>query len=76
VTGGTAAGDIAGGGTVVGGIEVGAPFTDRLVAKFGLPVTGWRGRGAAGRDGTVDQESAVSQETTARQGDEEPGGDA
>ena len=23
----------------------GAPFTDRLVAKFGLPVTGWRGRG-------------------------------
>src|SRR5258707_8527027 len=21
----------------------GAPFTDRLVAKFGLPVTGWRG---------------------------------
>ena len=20
-----------------------APFTDRLVAKFGLPVTGWRG---------------------------------
>ncbi|MEU3308600.1 NAD kinase [Nocardiopsis sp. NPDC055551] len=25
-----------------------APFTDRLVAKFGLPVTGWRGR--AGRE--------------------------
>jgi NAD+ kinase len=22
----------------------GGPFTDRLVAKFGLPVTGWRGR--------------------------------
>lgn len=22
-----------------------APFTDRLVAKFGLPVTGWRGEG-------------------------------
>ena len=21
-----------------------APFTDRLVAKFGLPVEGWRGR--------------------------------
>jgi NAD+ kinase len=21
-----------------------APFTDRLVRKFGLPVTGWRGR--------------------------------
>ncbi len=27
----------------------GAAFTDRLVAKFGLPVTGWRGR-RAGRD--------------------------
>jgi NAD+ kinase len=24
--------------------ETGAPFTDRLVAKFGLPVQGWRGR--------------------------------
>jgi NAD+ kinase len=28
----------------------GGPFTDRLVAKFGLPVEGWRGR--AGKDGT------------------------
>jgi NAD+ kinase len=27
--------------------EAGASFTDRLVAKFGLPVTGWRGVGAA-----------------------------
>ncbi len=27
--------------------ETGAPFTDRLVAKFGLPVTGWRGRPAS-----------------------------
>ena len=25
------------------GTEEGAPFTDRLVAKFGLPVAGWRG---------------------------------
>jgi NAD+ kinase len=74
VTGRAAAGT-AGGGTVVGGIEVGAPFTDRLVAKFGLPVTGWRGRGDAGRDGIVGQDT-VSQETRARQGDEEPGGDA
>jgi NAD+ kinase len=24
----------------------GGEFTDRLVAKFGLPVTGWRGRPA------------------------------
>lgn len=29
------------------GAEAGASFTDRLVAKFGLPVAGWRGRGAA-----------------------------
>ena len=28
----------------------GAPFTDRLVAKFGLPVAGWRGR-LSGRPG-------------------------
>ena len=27
----------------------GARFTDRLVAKFGLPVAGWRGRPAARR---------------------------
>jgi hypothetical protein len=26
------------------GAAGGAPFTDRLVAKFGLPVTGWRGQ--------------------------------
>ena len=25
-------------------VAVGGPFTDRLVAKFGLPVAGWRGR--------------------------------
>jgi NAD+ kinase len=28
-----------------------APFTDRLVAKFALPVQGWRGRGSAGSPG-------------------------
>jgi NAD+ kinase len=27
-----------------GPVAVGGPFTDRLVAKFGLPVAGWRGR--------------------------------
>ncbi|MBO0806634.1 MAG: NAD kinase, partial [Nocardiopsaceae bacterium] len=27
------------------GTDGGGPFTDRLVAKFGLPVAGWRGRG-------------------------------
>jgi NAD+ kinase len=39
----------------VDGHDLAAPFTftDRLVAKFGLPVTGWRGRNdrGAGRDG-------------------------
>ncbi len=36
-----------------GGLAIddgGAPFTDRLVAKFGLPVAGWRGR-LSGRPG-------------------------
>jgi NAD+ kinase len=28
----------------LGGLPAGGEFTDRLVAKFGLPVTGWRGR--------------------------------
>ncbi len=49
--------------------EVGAPFTDRLVKKFGLPVKGWRGRSGASRAG-------AGRGGTAGQGDEEPGGDA
>jgi NAD+ kinase len=48
--------------------QVGAPFTDRLVEKFGLPVAGWRGRGAVGRQSVV--------RSTVRRGDEEPVGDA
>jgi len=35
----------AGGWPVTGG-----PFTDRLVAKFGLPVEGWRGRAQTGKE--------------------------
>jgi NAD+ kinase len=46
------------------GHEIGASFTDRLVAKFGLPVTGWRGRVWARKD------------AAARAEDEEPTGDA
>jgi len=42
----------------VDGRDLAAPFTftDRLVAKFGLPVTGWRGRRdwGPGRDGKED----------------------
>ncbi|HEY6492211.1 MAG TPA: NAD kinase [Trebonia sp.] len=30
----------------LGGLPAGGEFTDRLVAKFGLPVSGWRGRSA------------------------------
>ena len=34
----------------VGGQPAGGEFTDRLVAKFDLPVAGWRGRpGRSGR---------------------------
>jgi NAD+ kinase len=41
-----AAGAAATAGTAGTGADtrIGAPFTDRLVAKFGLPVTGWRGQ--------------------------------
>jgi len=46
------------------GADIGASFTDRLVAKFGLPVAGWRGRAGARQD------------AAARLGDEEPAGDA
>jgi NAD+ kinase len=52
------------GGSVGSGADIGASFTDRLVAKFGLPVTGWRGRAEARQD------------AAARLGDEEPAGDA
>jgi NAD+ kinase len=47
------------------GVAAGALFTDRLVAKFGLPVTGWRGQAAARR--------AMA---AAGQREEGPGGDA
>ena len=59
---------------------MGAPFTDRLVEKFGLPVTGWRGRGGADRDGlgreAVRLDGRAGPETTGQAEDEEPGGDA
>ena len=46
------------------GTDIGASFTDRLVVKFGLPVTGWRGRRGA------------RQEAATQVQDEEPAGDA
>lgn len=48
------------------GGQIGAPFTDRLVAKFGLPVAGWRGRGGQRGAETLHEDLA----------DKEPGGDA
>jgi len=42
-------------------VGAGAPFTDRLVVKFGLPVTGWRGRQEARRpDLAAGRERVVS----------------
>ena len=39
--------------------DIGASFTDRLVVKFGLPVSGWRGRAkrGTGRGGTARRRS-------------------
>ncbi len=46
---GAVTGDAAPGDAAPGDTEVGALFTDRLVAKFGLPVKGWRGQADARR---------------------------
>ena len=54
--------------------RVGAPFTDRLVAKFGLPVAGWRGRPDRSADRPAD--GAAHQEAAAQRRDEEPPGHA
>jgi NAD+ kinase len=51
------------------GANVGASFTDRLVAKFGLPVAGWRGRGPVRPD-------AVPVRDEEPERDEEPADDA
>jgi NAD+ kinase len=66
-SGGVAAGNAVGDGAgahVGEGAQIGASFTDRLVAKFCLPVSGWRGRAQARQDAVV------------RTGNEEPAGDA
>jgi NAD+ kinase len=53
---------------------IGAPFTDRLVVKFGLPVAGWRGRG--GKAHRSQDRPEAAQRQTAQQADEEPSGHA
>jgi NAD+ kinase len=63
-----------------GGAEarIGAPFTDRLVAKFGLPVAGWRGlHGDRSRTGETVTEETVTEETVTEETvTEEPGSHA
>ncbi|HSR82865.1 MAG TPA: hypothetical protein VLM11_01650, partial [Streptosporangiaceae bacterium] len=57
--------------------RIGATFTDRLVVKFGLPVTGWRGKAGRARDtaaGATTGETVT--EAMAHTADEEPGGHA
>ena len=56
----------AGSAEIAQGAEIGAPFTDRLVAKFGLPVAGWRGR--SGQRGAETLHEGLA--------DKEPDGDA
>ena len=63
---------LSGSGADTEGAEAGAPFTDRLVVKFGLPVAGWRGRG----DSRSEEHGGSADAAAARQRDEEPGGNA
>jgi NAD+ kinase len=63
---------LGGSGVDTEGAETGAPFTDRLVVKFGLPVAGWRGRG----DSRSEEHGGSADAVAARQRDEEPGGNA
>jgi NAD+ kinase len=63
---------LGGSGVDTEGAETGAPFTDRLVVKFGLPVAGWRGRG----DSRSEEHGGSADAAAARQRDEEPGGNA
>jgi NAD+ kinase len=60
------------------GTDTGASFTDRLVAKFGLPVAGWRGRGEMlGAAPPGEQRSEALTEPFGRTAqDEEQAGDA
>jgi NAD+ kinase len=54
---------------------IGAPFTDRLVVKFGLPVSGWRGR-VGPAHGSPARLGAPQRQAAQQQADEEPSGDA
>ena len=61
--------------------DIGASFTDRLVAKFGLSVAGWRGRGGLRAIGASDHQPEPQAEAPGRTKDgpvqdEERAGDA
>jgi NAD+ kinase len=58
------------------GAGVGASFTDRLVAKFGLPVAGWRGRPGGRQDAAARQDAGAGQGAGAGMRDKEPAEDA
>lgn len=60
-----------GGSRAASEARIGAPFTDRLVAKFGLPVAGWRGQ-PGDRAGTG--EDAMARDAVPAESDEESGG--
>jgi NAD+ kinase len=57
-------------------VRIGAPFTDRLVAKFGLPVTGWRGQPADRAEAMDAGQDALARDDAAEMTNEEPGGHA
>jgi hypothetical protein len=60
-------------------VRIGAPFTDRLVAKFGLPVAGWRGQPADRAEtagAAVAGEDALARDDVAEMTNEESGGNA
>nr|WP_297428157.1 NAD kinase [uncultured Actinotalea sp.] len=50
-----------------------APFTDRLVSRFALPVTGWRGRGPNGTAARRDGGAPPRQDATAPASEPRPG---
>jgi NAD+ kinase len=65
-------------GTTGPDVRIGAPFTDRLVAKFGLPVAGWRGqpgdragRDVAGRDAAHRDDAGKDEADVADEGADE-----
>jgi NAD+ kinase len=50
----------------------GASFTDRLVAKFGLPVAGWRGRPPRTKERDSNEQSRIEQSRERPDREEEP----